>query len=434
MFRPRPLLLLVAALAYTLPAGAIPAPYSPEELEAAATLIVAAEVSAVECLGEPLITELPSGGTKILTSYRSTLTVLETTKGTAPEVLTIDGSTSEFTGGGFGPVGGWQQPAYAVGTKGTFYLEPDSDSDGGYKIVWWNGLLEADASILEELPDCSATCTPNCDSKNCGDDGCGNSCGVCDEGFSCVGGACEAATACVPNCVDAGGETMTCGDDGCGGSCGECAAEETCNANGFCTQNACDPVCDDQACGDDLCGGSCGECAEGETCSEDGQCAACEPQCTKENDGETIPLNCGDDGCGGSCGSCSDPSFCESGQCTAVPCDPASVPGETMCGPNGCGGDWGDCPDTQSCGPMGYCIEAGGTTSDDTGGTTSDDTGATGATSGTGDTTSGGSGNGSGGGCQTGGSSAPMQGALLGLLCVWALWMRPRAPHIDARQ
>ena len=28
-------------------------------------------------------------------------------------------------------------------------------------------------------------CTPNCDGKKCGDDGCGGSCGKCDDGQVC---------------------------------------------------------------------------------------------------------------------------------------------------------------------------------------------------------------------------------------------------------
>jgi len=33
-------------------------------------------------------------------------------------------------------------------------------------------------------------CVPDCDGKECGDDGCGGSCGGCGEGMTCVGGAC----------------------------------------------------------------------------------------------------------------------------------------------------------------------------------------------------------------------------------------------------
>ena len=108
-------------------------------------------------------------------------------------------------------------------------------------------------------------CTPACDGKACGDDGCGGSCGECAEGEACTAdGACDAL--CIPDC-----SASTCGDDGCGGSCGDCADGETCT-EGACIAD-CVPACDAADCGDDGCGGSCGDCADGETCTE-GMCMA----------------------------------------------------------------------------------------------------------------------------------------------------------------
>jgi len=37
----------------------------------------------------------------------------------------------------------------------------------------------------------SSGCTPNCAGKQCGDDGCGGSCGTCENGKVCVGGICQ---------------------------------------------------------------------------------------------------------------------------------------------------------------------------------------------------------------------------------------------------
>lgn len=51
-------------------------------------------------------------------------------------------------------------------------------------------------------------CVPDCSGKECGPDGCGGTCGECDE---CVGGQCL----CQPTC---GLPQMGC-DDGCGGTC-----------------------------------------------------------------------------------------------------------------------------------------------------------------------------------------------------------------------
>jgi hypothetical protein len=71
-----------------------------------------------------------------------------------------------------------------------------------------------------------------------------------------------------------------CGDDGCGGSCGACAAGETCKS-GKC---ACEPDCDGKECGDDGCGGSCGACDPDELC-DDGEC--------KSKCGECMDSKCG---------------------------------------------------------------------------------------------------------------------------------------------
>ncbi len=108
-------------------------------------------------------------------------------------------------------------------------------------------------------------CVPNCAGKQCGDDGCGGSCGTCPAGKHCAGGLC--VSDCVPDC--AGKE---CGDDGCGGSCGTCPAGKHC-AGGLCVSD-CIPDCSGKECGDDGCGGSCGECGTGEVC----QAGACVPE------------------------------------------------------------------------------------------------------------------------------------------------------------
>lgn len=62
----------------------------------------------------------------------------------------------------------------------------------------------------------AANCTPNCVSKQCGQNGCGGLCGSCSGSSSC-----GAAGTCVPTCKpDCTGKA--CGPDGCTGSCGVC--------------------------------------------------------------------------------------------------------------------------------------------------------------------------------------------------------------------
>ncbi len=107
---------------------------------------------------------------------------------------------------------------------------------------------------------CSPTCSSgwgNCDSNtkngcetslstttNCGS--CGNSCG---SGESCVSGSCQSS--CTPDCSG-----KECGDDGCGGTCGECQDFEYCNSMGQCIVNCIDD-CDtigEATCADDVLG------------------------------------------------------------------------------------------------------------------------------------------------------------------------------------
>ena len=60
-----------------------------------------------------------------------------------------------------------------------------------------------------------------CIGKECGDDGCGGTCGECQVQHECVDGLCV----CVPEC-----SSKICGSDGCGGSCGQCSSFDACSA------------------------------------------------------------------------------------------------------------------------------------------------------------------------------------------------------------
>ena len=159
---------------------------------------------------------------------------------------------------------------------------------------------ETESSCVE------GTCEPSCGDRLCGPDGCGGLCGTCSEGTYCdVAFACETYT-CSPNCAD-----KQCGDDGCGGTCANCPEGETCNSAGACIESTCSPSCGDKQCGPDGCGGFCGTCDEGFYCTDSFQCeeGSCTPQC------EMYELMCGDDGCGGSCGECKSNEICTSGVC-----------------------------------------------------------------------------------------------------------------------
>jgi hypothetical protein len=88
---------------------------------------------------------------------------------------------------------------------------------------------EMDAIADTDGPDV-APCVPACDGKECGKDGCGGSCGECEDGAICSGGACS----CLPDCTD-----KECGNDGCGGSCGVCDDGNACTLDGCSEKGLC---------------------------------------------------------------------------------------------------------------------------------------------------------------------------------------------------
>ena len=194
-------------------------------------------------------------------------------------------------------------------------------------LCGWNDVLGAyscgtlgDEDPLGEHLIACVGCVPDCDGKECGDDGCGDNCGECECGESCITGGCV-FTAC---------QGKECGDDGCGGECGQCPlANDTCEEG----QCICIPSCANKFCGDNGCGGSCGVCDEKFVCL--GAVCACIPSCEDKE--------CGSDGCLGSCGFCDKPLVCKlyACQCSYGHC----VPGDNLdevCGgtsPGNCG-EW----------------------------------------------------------------------------------------------
>eukprot|EP00002_Diphylleia_rotans_P010644 TRINITY_DN2116_c0_g1_i2.p1 TRINITY_DN2116_c0_g1~~TRINITY_DN2116_c0_g1_i2.p1 ORF type:complete len:632 (-),score=93.77 TRINITY_DN2116_c0_g1_i2:813-2708(-) len=100
-------------------------------------------------------------------------------------------------------------------------------------------------------------CTPDCNGRTCGSDGCGGVCGPCDEPGSCEQGVCRFPDGyCVPTC-----ENRRCGSDGCGGSCGACqdgsfCLEETRECISIPQCNHMNPQCP-QCQADEFCGTDC---------------------------------------------------------------------------------------------------------------------------------------------------------------------------------
>ena len=118
---------------------------------------------------------------------------------------------------------------------------------------------------------CPGTCTPKCDGKVCGPDGCGGSCGTCTAPETCSASGQCAAPVCTPSCAG-----KVCGSDGCGSSCGTCTPPQTCSTSGQCTASTCTPSCTGKLCGSDGCGGSCGTCTPPQTCDITTKACACD--------------------------------------------------------------------------------------------------------------------------------------------------------------
>ena len=121
---------------------------------------------------------------------------------------------------------------------------------------------------------------PNCSGKQCGDDGNGNSCGVCDTTKSCQNNQCIA-------CPTQRPDNIQCGIDIClkDWPCDD--TKKVCNNN---TCIVCIPDCKDKKCGDDGCGGSCGvACASDERCINN-NCLKCPTQ-------RPANIECGKDIC-----------------------------------------------------------------------------------------------------------------------------------------
>lgn len=154
----------------------------------------------------------------------------------------------------------------------------------------------------------SLGCTPNCEGRTCGDDGCGGSCGSCAGGV-CNSGQCVAPEGGSPlggpcvtdgDCAGPSGACLTDGEGFPGGYCvtvgchasGGCAGTGTCFfTNEAQTESACFPGCDDSTdcrtgygCDDyNVCwpgvaaGCDATSCEAGTTCASNGACVPIDP-------------------------------------------------------------------------------------------------------------------------------------------------------------
>ena len=157
-------------------------------------------------------------------------------------------------------------------------------SSGQDGTCWCDDQCEANgdccADACDECGLCSGGgCIPDCSGKDCGDNGCGQPCGICNRTETCVvAGTCEPKGRLCSDC-----SSKECGDNGCGGTCGACPPGEVCDTDssfwactapeeGGGTGETCIPDCGNKNCGGDGCGGSCGGCMPPAQCTATGQC------------------------------------------------------------------------------------------------------------------------------------------------------------------
>ena len=195
--------------------------------------------------------------------------------------------------------------------------------------------------------DAADVCIPDCQDRECGDDGCGGSCGVCDDGDPCYGIETCLEGSCLPGLpVDCAYlELPDCWAAVCVPTSGECEAipladgtecndDSGCSVEDRCFAGVCVGVevnCDDgDPCTIDSCGEADGCISKPIVCPaapcKSGQCDPIFSECTYS------PMECDDDD------PCTtDVCSLESGQCQFQPiaCPPCSIPEPSDCGANG---------------------------------------------------------------------------------------------------
>lgn len=102
--------------------------------------------------------------------------------------------------------------------------ESDAAADGTQVVA---EVPEADTGVPDSdvLRDAEADCNAWCGEAECGDDGCGGTCGTCLDGQTCN----PLKRRCIAECQRDCGRKV-CGDDGCGGTCGSCPSGGVCEA------------------------------------------------------------------------------------------------------------------------------------------------------------------------------------------------------------
>ena len=215
--------------------------------------------------------------------------------------------------------------------------EASADADVSDQEASTDDASEDGGAEIADTGDDSDACKPSCDGLLCGDDGCGGSCGACentctgeaDDPQLCVAGQCEES--CCPDC-----NGKSCGGDGCGGTCGAnggaCAAGSHCDSAGICQPLGCaDADCALKGAVCDPGTGLCVECLSDSHCPSAYSCVQricvaqiCPPgerRCREDGRLET----CAGDGLTWIAASCGPGETCANGACLPLICEPGSA-------------------------------------------------------------------------------------------------------------
>ncbi len=228
------------------------------------------------------------------------------------------------------------------------------DAWGSDFSVWVPDVLEEQCKGKSLCPPGTGPeCTGETAHHRCMEDEAG--CWVWSDEASCLDGETCKDGLCVGPCVPLCAQFQECGDDGCGGSCGTCSeAGEVCCADLFC--GACALDCTGKQCGHNGVGGSCGSCPEGMVCALGGCVKAGTGTCRQWY--QCTECETWDDACWDDCGKWLDSSGKQAqaklSGCAAVHC--------TEC-PQGTEGQacWDECLFTYCALEFAECFAQGGT-------------------------------------------------------------------------
>jgi len=242
--------------------------------------------------------------------------------------LAADQSSTADQDGAFG-LGTVTLP-YSAGACGTAHSTPGCSNPaceacvcGGMfmccQMEWSQECANQTAPGMPCHEACAAGCVPSCSGRQCGDDGCGGSCGSCNDANACSTDTCNASGQCSwvwKNCDD----SNACTADSCNSTSGQCRN----------IQKNCD---DNEPCTDDFCNPATGECLnEWKTCDDGDPCTndSCMPstgECLHFPNYEDDLNPCTVDGCDNGILThvpveCPDGFFCVGGECALLPCLP----------------------------------------------------------------------------------------------------------------